>query len=125
MEATKKKKAYLKPEMNRFEIKMEAPFLVGSREDVEVVIPPTTNPEGPATVELVGLIPEPCTESVVKNLQINECTPYIVNTFNKDGKCPLWDMIEDAGLALSDKETIYIKRTDTDKYTVSRQNICN
>ena len=120
MEATKKKKAYLKPEMNRFEMKMEA-FIAASR----IVIEVPTEPEAPTSVELVGLIPEPCTESVVKNLNINECMPYIVNTFNKDGKCPLWDMIKKAGLALSEKETIYIKRTANDTYTVSKQNICN
>lgn len=121
MEATKR--SYLKPEVERFEMKMEAEFLAGSREDVEVIIPPT--PEGPTEVELEGLIPEACTESVVKNLEINQCMPYSVNIFGKDGKCPLWDMIEDAGLTLNAKETIYIKRTDVAKYKVSKTNICN
>ena len=32
MEATKKKKAYLKPEMNRFEMKMEDSFMIVSKE---------------------------------------------------------------------------------------------
>lgn len=122
MEATKMKKTYLSPEMNRFEMKMEAAFLAGSK-DIEVIIPPT--PEGPTEVELEGLIPEACTESVVKNLGINECMPYSVNIFKQDGKCPLWDMIEGAGLTLNAKETIYIKRTATDKYRVSKENICN
>ena len=53
MEATKR--SYLKPEVERFEMKMEAEFLAGSREDVEVIIPPT--PEGPTEVELEALKP--------------------------------------------------------------------
>ena len=36
MEATKKKKAYLKPEMTKFEMKMEESFMIASKEEVEI-----------------------------------------------------------------------------------------
>ena len=38
MEATKKKKAYLKPEMTKFEMKMEESFMIASKEEVESII---------------------------------------------------------------------------------------
>ena len=123
-----KKKAYLKPEITKFEMKMEASFLAGSKDIIDIIIPTDpTDPEEPTEVELVGLIPEECTESVVKNLAIGGCDSFGVNTPGKEGsgKCPLWDMILEKGMTLNKGEILYIKRTNTDSYKVSKNNICN
>ena len=124
MEATKKKKAYLKPEMTKFEMKTEG-FIAASN-FVDIVIPPTTDPEKPSEVEIDGLLSQECTgDGNVTNLGIDDCGIYKTNIFNKDGKCPLWDMIEKAGLPLKSNEDLYIKRTATNKYRVRKENICN
>ena len=83
MEATKKKKAYLKPEMNRFEMKMEAPFLAGSKD--EIIITPTE----PNKDWTEGWLEESCTkDGVAKSLPIDGYTTFRAN---KDdvAKCKL------------------------------------
>ena len=75
MEATKKKKAYLKPEMNRFEMKMEAPFLAGSKD--EIIITPT-QPDKDWTT---GILEPHCTkDGVAKKLGIYEYTCFRANS---------------------------------------------
>lgn len=84
MEATKKKKAYLKPEMNRFEMKMESPFMAPSKVIVEVpeeeytasagVSPCYSQGTSCGTAPFVG-----CTFVVNDNFMTNGCAQQIVN----------------------------------------------
>ena len=121
-----KKKAYLKPEMTKFEMKMEASFLVGSKDIIDIIIPTDpTDPEEPTEIELSGLLVPPCTgDGNVTNMYINECREFRINLFQED-KCLLWDMIQAQGLPLKNKELLYIKRTAENIYRVSKENICN
>ena len=83
MEATKKKKAYLKPEMNRFNMKMEATFLVGSK---EIIFTPD-NPEEDWTK--IGYIEEECTKNgVAKALDPGQSICFRANK-DDEGKCQL------------------------------------
>ena len=72
MEATKKKKAYLKSEMKNFEVKMEAPFLAASTIIIE--------PDDPNTDWTEGWLEESCTkDGVAKALPVGGFTNFRAN----------------------------------------------
>mgnify|MGYP003297506252 CR=1 FL=1 len=72
MEATKKKKAYLKPEMTKFEMKTKSNFMVVS----SVII----TPEAPDVNWMEGIIDPKCTQNgVAKALQVGGQTCFTVN----------------------------------------------
>ena len=101
MEATKKKKAYLKPEMNLFEMKTEG-FMVGSKIEVEVIVTPT---------EVEGLLQSKCTDSgtafnqLVANLEPTEsngsCREFGAMHVTDDSSCGLWAKMRNLWLNLS------------------------
>ena len=79
MEATKKKKAYLKPEMTKFEMKTEG-FIAGSN---EVIFTPDT-PEENWTKE--GYLEENCTKNgVAKALNIGQSICFRANKDDETG----------------------------------------
>ena len=86
MEATKKKKAYLKPEMTKFEMKMESimqttskPSVIVPEESVDTIIgqltPGCIDPQNPASIPA------------------GKCFEYTAHT-NGGNDCPLWDYME-------------------------------
>ena len=101
MEVTKKKKAYLKPEITKFEMKTEG-FMVGSKIEVEVIVKPT---------EFEGLLQSKCTDNgtafnqLVANLEPTEsngsCGVFGAMHVTDDTSCGLWVKMRNEGLNLS------------------------
>ena len=74
MEATKKKKAYLKPEMSRLDMKVESSFLLGSKDEIIIT------PEQPDVDWTVGWLEEQCTQDgVAKSLPVGGQTCFRAN----------------------------------------------
>lgn len=104
MEATKKKKAYIKPRMEKFEMKMETAFLAGSKTEVEIIIPET---------EIEGLLQSQCTDngSAFNQLIPNgPCETFGAMKIDNRIDCGLWGKMIDAGLALQDKDKVIVCR---------------
>ena len=112
MEATKKKKAYLKPEMNRFEMKTEG-FIAGSKEIVWV-------PDTPEVPYKEGFIEEHCTQGgVVKQMEIGETRCFPVND-NDVATCKL---IQELG-GVKNKDYIQITRKGKNLYQAELTSPC-
>ena len=87
MEATKKKKAYIKPRMEKFEMKMETAFLTGSKGEVIIT------PEKPDVTWMTGYLSPQCTkDGVAKKLQTNEYTCFRANQLDIT-TCKLFNML--------------------------------
>lgn len=99
MEATKK--SYLKPEVERFEMKTQE-FIAGSKVEVEIIVPPT---------EVEGLLDSRCTDNgsafnqLVANLEPNEsngsCGYFGAMHVTDNSNCGLWVKMRNKGLMLS------------------------
>ena len=111
MEATKKKKAYLKPEMNRFEMKMEAPFLSGS---YTIVIPET---EVQVTIgDLSNGCIDPENPLV---LGPGDCGNFYAHPKNNQGLCGLWDKMIAANIPLKQNSPVKLCHNTDGSFTAT------
>ena len=109
MEATKKKKAYLKPEMNRFEMKTEG-FMVGSKVEVDVTVP-----EEEKIIQ--GLLSSQCTDNGSAFNQLvpgGDCQTFGAMKIDNNSACGLWKLMLDAGLNLNEKDRVIVCRLEND-----------
>ena len=107
MEATKKKKAYLKPEMSAFEVKTQE-FIAGSKTEVEIVIPEAEYTE--------GLLHSKCTDNGTAFNQLVEggdCQEFGAQHLT-DKDCGLWGKMLAAGLDLHEKGRVIVCRKYND-----------
>lgn len=117
-----KKKAYLKPEITKFEMKMEAPFLAGSK---QIIIEDPTGGGDGGVIEILlspsctaggqGLFLEPgqCNDNIL--------TPKDLST-NINGGCVFWtdDIIKKLGIDPKKKHTkIRLCRIDETRFSVT------
>ncbi len=92
MEATKKKKAYLKPEMTKFEMKAEGTFMVASRAQVDV----------PVLIHCFNISNNSYLEGGKWSALANENSTEVISTYFKNGKTPHADQLEAAGFLEGD-----------------------
>lgn len=86
-----KKKAYLKPEITKFEMKMETSFLAGSRETIEI---PDVDEEGDIIDFTAALGPE-CTQGgTYSNIAAGGCETFGINSLQKEDVCQIWPLIK-------------------------------
>lgn len=94
MEATKKKKAYIKPRMEKFEMKMETAFLAGSKGEIIIDTPEELtmflSPSCTSGGNGLQLDPGTCSDDITVNrdLSVNEnngCNFWTPTLFQKIG----------------------------------------
>ena len=104
MEATKKKKAYLKPEMSRFEVKTQE-FIAGSKEIIE--IPPTT--EDNEIIDFTSALGPECTKGgTYSQIVAGGCETFKINSLQKEDKCSIWPILIKEWPELTEGSTVCI-----------------
>lgn len=84
-----KKKAYLKPEITKFEMKMEAPFLAGSKEIIEI---PDVDQDG-ETIDFTTALGSECTRGgTYMQIAAGGCQTFRMNNLDK-GDCSIWPIL--------------------------------
>ena len=120
MEATKKKKAYLKPEMTVNNLKTEG-FIAASKIIID------TNPDNENAITIKGILSNKCTSGGVGNtgaaaneLKVGNCGTYKVNSVDDTDACELYNMMIQAGIPLINGNTIKICHTDEYLWTAEK-----